>query len=193
MIFCLFFQSKVIHNCPQIQIKKIVTCNVLQREYTGTKAIRCHCKRLLPLIKCIQRKPGKELSAFQRRFFFFSPSHCFVPVASLLNSQYPAAFSSNGTYILKLLKLAYPKSPFKPSIVEFYKQEAWETEGLFQQNKYLYLHFSWSGKKKKRKQNSQVQAGFNSKCLVVYLNSIFISFLRCSERKVEVLSRHKDY
>lgn len=70
VIFCLFFQSEVIHNCPQIQKKRSATCNVLQREYTGTKAIRCHCKRLFPLIKCIQGKPGKELYAFQMRFFF---------------------------------------------------------------------------------------------------------------------------
>lgn len=121
VIFCLFASEKWFTAVLKSR-KRFATFNVLQREYTGTKTVRCCCKSLFPLIKCIQGKPGKELNAFQWISFFSFPNS-FVPVASLLNSQCPADFSSNGTNILKLLKLAYPKSLSEPSIVEFYKQE----------------------------------------------------------------------
>lgn len=191
VIFCLFATEKWFTTVLKSR-KRSATFNVLQREYTGTEAIRCHCKSVFPLIKCIQGKPGKELSAFPRRFFFFFPNH-FVPVASLLNSQCPADFSSNSTYILNLLKLAYPKSLSKPSIVEFYRQEESLRDRRFffsKTNSYIYILV---GQEKERKQNPQVQGGCNSKWLAFYLNSIFISFLGCSERNMEVLSSHEDY
>lgn len=186
VIFCLFSSQKwftTVLKSRKKDVQLVMFCrgNIQEQKQLGVTASGSFL-----LLNVSRENQEKNSYAFQMRFFFLLP---FVPVASLLNSQCPADFSSNGTYILKL---AYPKSPSKPSIVEFYKQEAWETERFFQQNKFLYLHFSWSGKKE-RKQNPQVQAGFNSKWLVFYLNSIFISFLHCTERKMEVFSRHKDY
>jgi len=141
-----------------------------------------------PLIKCIQGKPRKELYAFQRRFFFSTPN-CFAPVACPLNSQCPSDFSSNSTFILKL---AYPKRLSKPNIVEFYKQEESLRDRWVLFSKTNSFVCILVGQEKERKQNPQVQGEF-SRWLSFYLYSIFISFLCCSERKMEVPSSHKDY
>lgn len=71
VILCLF-ASEMWFTTVLKSRKRSATFNVLQREYTGTKAIRCHCKSLFPLIKCIQGKPGKEL-CFSKEILF-SPS-----------------------------------------------------------------------------------------------------------------------
>lgn len=121
VILCLFASEKWCTTVPKSRHRS-ATSNVLQREYTGTKAIRCHCKSLFPLIKYTQGKPGKELSAFHRRFFFLLP-RLFCSCG--FSFKFPALswLNSDSTCTLIFLKLAYPKSLSKPSIVEFYMQE----------------------------------------------------------------------
>lgn len=95
---------------------------------------------LFLLLNASMEHQEKNSLLFTGYFYFFFTNN-FVPLTSHLNSQSPTDFSSNSTYILNLLKLAYPENPSKLSIVEFCKQER-------------FSHFSWSGK---TRQNLQVQ------------------------------------
>lgn len=70
VILCLFATEKWLTTGLKSR-KRTATFNILQKEYPEQKQLNVSA-RVFILIKCIQRKAGKELSACQR--IFFSPS-----------------------------------------------------------------------------------------------------------------------